>query len=244
VSEGTVEARKYRRLRSWTDQWRPTPPYLQALVATALGEPDWQPTCGREPTGSTDKGREPAARVTAGVADLDNGQRGTDTDRDKRRALANALYQLGVRVWQRHAIATARKERWHVGMRIGPAAAAVAAAAAGGTLIGGLTGTLGIVVGAIVVAFAIAGAAGNALQLDEEFVYQADRSRELERIGWDIITTITQDLPDNKGVPGLSTSELRKKVNNYATEIASAINRNVSRSESKAHAATRASSAD
>ncbi len=218
-----------RRLRSWTKQWRPTPTYLRALVATALREPGWEPGCGREPNGSPSEEREPtAARVAATSVDTDRDERRALADREKRRALAEELYQMAVRVWQRQAIASARKERWHVGMRIGPAAAAVAAAAAGGTLIGGLTGTLGIVVGAVVVCLAIAGAAGTALQLDEEFIYQASRSRDLERIGWDILTTITQDLPDSEEPPGLSTTELREKVNYYGMEISRAINRDLS----------------
>jgi hypothetical protein len=139
-------------------------------------------------------------------------------DRVLRTALGNDMRRTAVRVWDRQRRSAGRKYVWHIGMRVLPAAAAVSASAAGGTLIGGLHGTSAPIVGIIAIVLAVLGAAGTALRLDDEFDYQGRRSRELEKIGWRLQSSITLDLPSKP------LYLLRKDLTEFQMRIADIVN--------------------
>jgi len=146
-------------------------------------------------------------------------------DLERRTALGDEMRRMAIRVWQRQGLASSRKYLWHIGMRVMPAAAAIAASAAGGTLIGGLKGTSATVVGAVAIGLAAIGAAGAALRLDSEFVYQGERSKALEEIGWSLLTSITLDLPYAE------IDVLRARITGFETRIAEAVNRPLPRDQ-------------
>jgi hypothetical protein len=166
--------------------------------------------------------------VEKALNDLDQSE-----DSEKRRALGDEVYRMAVHTWDRQRAAARRKASWHFGMRAIPATAAVVAATAGGTLIGGLTGTAAAVVGVIVVVLAAVGATSAALDLGTEYRYQRDRAKDLETIGWELLTFIVLDL---RATP---LCELRVTLSDYQRKIPEAVHMELSDDESSSKAGNR-----
>jgi hypothetical protein len=148
-------------------------------------------------------------------------QTSPEADRLRRTALGEDMRRTAIRAWERQKRAANRKYTWHIGMRVLPAAAAVSASAAGGTLIGGLHGGAATTVGIIAIVLAVLGAAGTALRLDDEFDYQGRRSKELEKIGWLLLSSITLDLPTK------NIDELRHDLTDFQMKIAEIVNQQI-----------------
>jgi len=152
-----------------------------------------------------------------------------DIDRARRAVLGDDMRRTAIRAWQRQKRAASRKYTWHIGMRVLPAAAAVSASAAGGTLIGGLHGGAATTVGVIAIVLAVLGAAGTALRLDDEFDYQGRRSKELEKIGWLLLSSINLDLPSK------NVDALRHDLTEFQMKIAEIVNMQIPQDGQAAH---------
>jgi hypothetical protein len=196
VSSGTLDAPGYAQSAS-----APCARWKRGIVMRRWWQSEWRPSPA-----------ELGALVRTAI------ETSPEVDRARRAALGDDLRRTAIRAWERQKRAASRKYTWHIGMRVLPAAAAVSASAAGGTLIGGLHGGAATTVGVIAIVSAVLGAAGTALRLDDEFDYQGRRSKEMEKIGWLLLSSISLDLP-SKGV-----DDLRHDLTEFQMKIAEIVN--------------------
>jgi hypothetical protein len=123
------------------------------------------------------------------------GQEDHEADLQLRRRAAYQLTQMANRVWKSHADAGKKRSWAHAAQRMAAGGGAAVAAFTGGALAAGFHGTAAKVIGIVVAAIAILASTAAAIWPESEYQRNRGKSRQYEKLWWDIWDFATLELP-------------------------------------------------
>jgi hypothetical protein len=124
-----------------------------------------------------------------------HGQEDHEADLQLRRRAAYQLTQMANRVWRSHEDAGEKRSWAHTAQRIAAGGSAAVAAGTGGALAVGFHGTAARVIGIVVVVIAIIASIAAAIWPESEYQRNRGKSRQYEKLWWDIWDFATLELP-------------------------------------------------
>jgi hypothetical protein len=140
------------------------------------------------------------------------GQEDQDADLQVRRRAAYQLVEMANRVWKSHQDAGKKRSWAHAAQRMAAGGSAAVAAATGVALAAGFHGTAARVFGIVVAGLAIFAGVVSAIWPESEYQRNRGKSRQYEKLWWDIWDFATLELPT------INLAELPSKLEKFSEE--------------------------